>query len=104
MTRRGVTRRGGGARWQVVAVQRTVPDHLLGRVTAGHRTLACGSMPLGAGLAGVLGEALGVRPTFAALALAFLPALVLLVRNVDEPDIDAAETAGTQRRGRGSAG
>jgi MFS family permease len=81
--------------WNVTTVslrQRIAPDHLLGRVNAGYRLLAWGTMPLGAALGGVLGEALGLRGVFwvsAGLALACVP---LLLSGVSDAAIRAAET------------
>lgn len=92
----GVLSGAMGVTFNVTAItlrQRTVPDHLLGRVTAGHRTLAWGSMPLGAALAGLMGETVGLRTTFAVLAMAFAPAVPLLLRHVREADIAAAAPA-----------
>lgn len=43
--------------WNIVTVsirQRIVPDHLLGRVNAGYRLVAWGTMPLGAALGGII--------------------------------------------------
>jgi MFS family permease len=57
----------GTVMWNVVTVslrQRIAPDHLLGRVNAGYRLLAWGSMPLGAALGGAVGELLGLRAVF----------------------------------------
>jgi hypothetical protein len=43
--------------------QAMVPDRLLGRVTASTELLSAGLGPLGALLGGLLGQAIGVRPT-----------------------------------------
>jgi MFS family permease len=43
--------------------QATAPDHLHGRVNASARFIAAGSLPMGALLGGLLGEAVGLRPT-----------------------------------------
>jgi predicted MFS family arabinose efflux permease len=43
--------------------QQLVPDHLLGRVNAGMQMLSTGIMPLGALLAGLLSELIGIRLT-----------------------------------------
>lgn len=43
--------------------QQLVPDHLLGRVNAGMQMLSTGIMPLGALLAGLLSEVIGIRLT-----------------------------------------
>jgi MFS family permease len=49
--------------WNIVTVsirQRIVPDHLLGRVNAGYRLVAWGTMPLGAGLGGIIANTYGL--------------------------------------------
>jgi MFS family permease len=77
--------------WNVVVVsfrQRVTPDHLLGRVNAGFRLLAWGTMPLGAALAGLLGELFGVQVVFATSAA--IVAALLLVR-ITDADLDAAD-------------
>ena len=80
--------------WNVVVVsfrQRITPDHLLGRVNAGFRLLAWGTMPIGAGLAGIDRRAVraagGVRASAAALV-----ATLLFVR-ITDADLDGAEPA-----------
>jgi MFS family permease len=81
----------GAVLWNVVVVsfrQRVTPDHLLGRVNAGFRLLAWGTMPLGAALAALLGELLGVRAVFATAAA--IVAALLLVR-ITDADLDAAD-------------
>jgi MFS family permease len=81
----------GAVLWNVVVVsfrQRVTPDHLLGRVNAGFRLLAWGTMPLGAALAAVLGELLGVRAVFATAAV--IVAALLLV-HITDADLDAAD-------------
>jgi len=53
--------------WNVITVslrQRIVPDHMLGRVNAGYRLLAWGTMPIGAALAGAIGERWGLGAVF----------------------------------------
>lgn len=67
--------------WQVVTVtlrQRIVPNHLLGRVSGAHRTVALGSLSLGAAAGGALGEAFGIRVVFVAAGMATLSLLLLL--------------------------
>lgn len=79
--------------WNVVVVsfrQRVTPDHLLGRVNAAFRLFAWGTMPLGAGLAAVVGELFDVRAVFAVAA--GITALLLLVR-ITDARMDAADTA-----------
>lgn len=84
--------------WNVVAVslrQRITPDHLLGRVNAGYRLMAWGTMPLGAALGGVVAGALGIVPMFwvaTALGLLVIP---LLLSGVSDAAIDASEAAMT---------
>lgn len=49
--------------WNIVTVsirQRIVPDQLLGRVNAGYRLVAWGTMPLGAGLGGIIANTYGI--------------------------------------------
>jgi MFS family permease len=53
--------------WNIITVslrQRIVPDQLLGRVNAGYRLLAWGTMPIGAALGGLIGESYGVTTVF----------------------------------------
>jgi MFS family permease len=86
----------GAVAWNVVTVslrQRIAPDRMLGRVNAGYRLLAWGSMPVGAFVGGVLADAFGLRNAFliaAAASLAFLPMLLAVV--TDEA-LDAAEVS-----------
>jgi MFS family permease len=57
----------GVTMWNVVTVslrQRIIPDHLLGRVNSAYRLLGWGSMPVGAAIGGLIGEAFGVRAVF----------------------------------------
>lgn len=82
--------------WNVVVVsfrQRVTPDRLLGRVNAAFRLLAWGTMPLGAALAGLLGELIGIRAVFACSA--GLVALLLLVR-ISDRDLDEADVIEAQ--------
>lgn len=56
--------------WNIVTVsirQRIVPDELLGRVNAGYRFVAWGTMPLGAALGGVVANVFGI-PTALVMA------------------------------------
>ena len=62
--------------------QRIVPDHLLGRVNAGYRLLAWGTMPLGAALAGFIGDRWGLIAVFwtsAALSALCFPIVYVVV-------------------------
>ncbi|HEY3485638.1 MAG TPA: MFS transporter, partial [Ilumatobacteraceae bacterium] len=70
--------------WNIPTVsfrQHVTPDHLLGRVNSTYRLLAWGTMPLGALLGGLVGQAFGLTAVFvvgAALVLALLvPNLVI---------------------------
>jgi MFS family permease len=79
--------------WNVVTVslrQRVAPDRLLGRVNAGYRLLAWGSMPLGAALGGSLAELFGLRATFA-ISSAVGIALLFLRPFITDARIAAAE-------------
>jgi MFS family permease len=70
--------------WNVITVslrQRLTPDRLLGRLNSAYRLLAWGTMPIGAALGGVLGQAFGLRVVFVvgtAVCLAQFAALPLL--------------------------
>lgn len=62
----------GSTMWGVVVTsirQQAVPDALLGRVSAAFRLFGFGGPTLGAALAGLLGEVVGLRAVFAAGAL-----------------------------------
>ena len=53
--------------WNVITVsfrQRVVPEQLLGRVNAGYRLVAWGTIPLGAALGGYLGSRFGLTAAF----------------------------------------
>jgi MFS family permease len=81
----------GAVLWNVVVVsfrQRVTPDRLLGRVNAGFRLLAWGTMPIGAGLAAVVGELFGVQAVFATSGA--IVATLLLV-HITDADLDAAD-------------
>jgi predicted MFS family arabinose efflux permease len=82
--------------WNVITVslrQRIVPDRLLGRVNAGYRLLAWGTMPVGAALGGVLGETIGVTGVFWVAAGLSALCLPLLLSEVSDDAIAAAEAA-----------
>jgi MFS family permease len=81
--------------WNVITVslrQRIVPDHLLGRVNAGYRLVAWGTMPIGAAVGGLIGERLGVTAVFwtcAALGTTCIPILLANLGDAgvgDEPE------------------
>ena len=80
--------------WNVITVslrQRIAPDHLLGRVNAGYRLLAWGTMPLGAGLGGLLAATIGLRSTFWVTAAISLLCVPLLLSGVSDAAIARAE-------------
>jgi MFS family permease len=80
--------------WNVITVslrQRIAPDHLLGRVNAGYRLLAWGTMPIGAAMGGILGELIGLRGVFWVSAGLGLLCIPLLLANVSDAAIAAAE-------------
>jgi MFS family permease len=86
--------------WNIVTVsfrQRVTPDRLLGRVNSCYRLVAWGTMPLGAALGGVLGEALGLRAVFAIFAVVTIAQVagLLIVTNAH---MDAAERTADEAR------
>lgn len=79
--------------WNIITVslrQRITPDRLLGRVNAGYRLFAWGSMPIGALLGGLIGELFGVVTVFVVAGLANLGLLAFRVVLTDAA-LDAAE-------------
>lgn len=73
--------------WNIPTVsfrQDVVPDRLLGRLNSAYRLLAWGVMSIGAGLGGLLGELLGVRPVFAVMGLSVVPMMLLNRRITDD--------------------
>lgn len=80
--------------WNVITVslrQRIAPDGMLGRVNAGYRLLAWGTMPIGAGAGGLLGDWLGLRTTFLVTAVLNLLCVPLLLSGVSDRRIVDAE-------------
>lgn len=83
--------------WNVVAVslrQRITPDHLLGRVNAGYRLMAWGTMPLGAVLGGAVAASFGVTEMFWVVTVLGLLVVPLLLSGVSDGAIEAAERDG----------
>ena len=83
-----------GIGWNVITVslrQRIVPDQLLGRVNAGYRLVAWGTMPIGAAVGGLIGERFGLTAVFwtcAALSATCIPILLVNLGDAgvgDEP-------------------
>jgi MFS family permease len=82
--------------WNVITVslrQRIAPDGMLGRVNAGYRLLAWGTMPLGAAAGGLLGEWVGLRGTFVVAGIVNLLCAPLLLTGVSDRAIESAEAA-----------
>ena len=85
-----------GTMWNVITVslrQRVAPDRLLGRVNAGYRLFAWGTMPIGALLGGVIAEVAGPAAVFVVAGVMTL-AMVLLKPLISEAAIRAAELEG----------
>jgi MFS family permease len=79
--------------WNIITVslrQRIAPDRLLGRVNAGYRFFAWGTMPIGALMGGLIGELFGVVTVFVVAGLANLSLLAFRVILTDAA-VDAAE-------------
>jgi uncharacterized membrane protein YoaK (UPF0700 family) len=79
--------------WNIITVslrQRITPDRLLGRVNAGYRLFAWGTMPIGALLGGLIAELFGVPAVFVVAAVASLGMLAFRVV-LSDAVIDAAE-------------
>jgi MFS family permease len=82
-----------GTMWNVITVslrQRITPDHLLGRVNAGYRLFAWGTMPIGALLGGFIAEVAGPAAVFV-VAGSMTLAMVVLKPLISEAAIRAAE-------------
>ena len=79
--------------------QRIVPNHLLGRVMASFRVISWGSLPLGALLGGLVGQALGLPAVFIAAAVIHVillaSRLVLTDSFMDQVEAHAAANAST---------
>ncbi|MGH3682403.1 MAG: MFS transporter [Natronosporangium sp.] len=87
--------------------QRVTPDRLLGRVNATFRTALTGALAVGAGLAGLAGELLGIRPALwlgaAGLALVWVPIFcsgLRTMRDLPLPDPAQADPAQAEPAGR----
>jgi MFS family permease len=77
--------------------QRIVPNHLLGRVMASFRVISWGSLPLGALLGGLVGQAFGLPAVFigAAIAHTCLLSTRLILTNAFMDEVEAAAVANT---------
>lgn len=79
--------------WNVITVsfrQRVIPDGILGRANSVYRLFAWGTMPLGAVIGGLLGETLGLRSVFVAMAI-FSLTMFGPNRVITDKALDAAE-------------
>jgi MFS family permease len=86
----------GNVVWNVITVslrQGIVPDAMLGRVNAGYRLVAWGTMPLGALLGGLLASAFGLRATFWVCAGLGVLCVPILRSQVSDAAIAEAEPA-----------
>jgi MFS family permease len=92
--------------WNVISVslrQRITPDRLLGRVNSAYRLLAWGTMPVGAAAGGLLARYFGLTTVFAVMGIVTF-ALLLGMRTVTEPAIQAAAQFEDQFLDHGAAG
>ncbi|MFI6388522.1 MFS transporter [Nonomuraea sp. NPDC050540] len=62
--------------------QRIIPEGLLGRVNSAYRLIGMGGMPIGAGVAGLMGETWGLLSVFIASAVICLAAVALIARAI----------------------
>lgn len=78
---------------QIGVRQQMTPDHLLGRVNASRRFIVFGIGPIGALIGGLLGEAIGLRPTLwvggLIATLSFLWVFLSPVRRLREVPVQA---------------
>jgi MFS family permease len=90
----GASIRVASTMWNVVTVslrQRIIPSHLLGRVNSGYRLLGWGTMPIGAALGGLIGDAFRLRSVFVVAGVGVLVTLVPLLVVITDEAIRAAE-------------
>ena len=77
--------------------QTVTPDHLAGRVTAGHRFIVYGAGAIGAMLGGVVGSAMGLRPALFLCAAGMLVGPVIAfaspLRRLRDQPVDEIEPA-----------
>ncbi|MEV4889108.1 MFS transporter, partial [Nonomuraea sp. NPDC055795] len=62
--------------------QRIIPEGLLGRVNSAYRLIGMGGMPIGAGVAGLMGETWGLPSVFIASVVICLAAVALIARAI----------------------
>jgi MFS family permease len=99
---------GGGAQWTLstYGLQARAPDHVRGRILAGDFGMVTLIMTLSNIAAGLLADAMGVRPTialFAVLDIAAAATYLLATRSVRERLLRESEPALVTRRSGGSA-
>jgi MFS family permease len=75
--------------------QRIVPNHLLGRVMASFRLISWGSLPLGALLGGIVGQAFGIPAVFIGAAVIHVALLStrLILNDAFMAQVEAAAAA-----------
>lgn len=78
--------------------QATVPDHLLGRVTAAYRLVVLGAVPVGAALGGLSGAQLGLRAPFLISGAGLALSAVALARGVTNRALQEAERVPQESR------
>ncbi|WP_433224418.1 MFS transporter [Microtetraspora malaysiensis] len=86
----------GGTLWTVnsrTIAQALVPDRLLGRYGAASRLLGWGTLPVGAGLGGLLAEIFGIRTAFALFAVMVVMLPIPFLRTVTTEEL--ARSAGS---------
>jgi len=71
--------------------QASVPDELLGRVTAGYRLIVLGAVPVGALLGGVLGRVMGPASAFVVCGIGLALAAVVFASRVTTRALREAE-------------
>ncbi|ACZ89455.1 MFS transporter [Streptosporangium roseum] len=84
----------GGTLWTVnsrTLAQMIVPDRLLGRYGSAARLLSWGMLPIGAGLAGLLAEIVGLTGAFAIFAVVAALPVVPFLMTVTQSDIEIAQ-------------
>lgn len=86
--------------WNILTVsfrQRVVPDHLLGRVNAGYRLVAWGTLPIGAAMGGLTADIVGLRASFVVFAaLGAICFLILLISPSTRGDFTSARSSGNE--------
>ncbi|MER5319145.1 MFS transporter [Streptosporangium roseum] len=84
----------GGTLWTVnsrTLAQMIVPDRLLGRYGSAARLLSWGMLPIGAGLAGLLAETVGLTGAFAIFAVVAALPIVPFLMTVTHSEIELAQ-------------